>query len=167
MLPCIGHGSITVQANDQAMLPTIMQCCEHACLTRRRRHAPATCIHAYMMACGPRMSLHGMLGPSLPPTTWQQLGIECVMMLWGLGCHAKAILCMGGIHVSAVLPACMPPPIMGASKASNRLRSKFLRGWTSEGSVQAITIGGRLPEKLLRCNSLIKCCMTRFAVFRV
>ena len=164
-LPCIGHGTITVQINDQAMLPTIMQCCGHACLTRRRRQGPCymhSCLHDGMWAlhelawhAGTFVASHNLA------TAWHRVCNDVM----GLGRHAKAILCMGGIHVSAVLPACMPPPIMGASKASNRLRSKFLRGWTSEGSVQATPIGGRLPEKLLRCNSLVKCCMTRFAVY--
>ena len=43
-------------------------------------------------------------------TAWHRVCNDVI----GPGCHAKAILCMGGMHESAVLAACMPPPMMGA-----------------------------------------------------
>ena len=71
---------IPMQINDQAMLPTVMQACEHAWKTRRSGHAPAACMHAHMMSNGSCMGLHDMLGSLLPPKTCQQLGRVCAMM---------------------------------------------------------------------------------------
>ena len=85
----------------------------HSCL-----HDGMWALHELAWHAGTFVASHNLA------TAWHRVCNDVT----GLGRHAKAILCMGGIHVSAVLPACMPPPIMGASKASNRLRSKFLRG---------------------------------------
>ena len=71
----------------------------HSCL-----HDGMWALHELAWHAGTFVASHNLA------TAWHRVCNDVM----GLGCHAKAILCMGGIHVNDVLPACMPPPIMGA-----------------------------------------------------